>query len=393
MAIVAIVTASVASAGLPNALAYVVARDGFSARALLRHGRNWLIGSATFGLIAGGATVALMTRGPLAGVSVWLIVPWELLWIEGLMATQLVFACLQGERCFRVLNWFRLINPFVASALAFAFLLWLRHASLELGIIVFTVAGVVGAVTGGVICRRVLSPRMDHKGEPPSLSSMLRYGVRSIPGSTAPLETFSIDQGLVGLLLSPYTLGLYVVGGAFNNLPSLVLMGIGSVALPKVAAEHDHDRRVRLLRGVLLGSSFAALSIVVAVEGIVGWLLPLAFGHAFSHAVPVARLLILAGFFLSMRRVLGPLLLAIGCPGHGAIAEGLGLCVLAAMAATLIPAAGITGAAVALTVAAAAADGYMLGALIRTLNRLPETPSRVFREAVPTAVVSWPETT
>ncbi len=97
------------------------------------------------------------------------------------------------------------------------------------------------------------------------------------------------------------------------------------------------------------------------------WLLPFAFGASFAPAVSAARILIVAGFFLSIRRILVVFLQAVGRPGHTGYGELAALAVLVAFALLLVPPLGIVGAGFALLLAAGASDAYLLIALRRRL--------------------------
>ena len=48
------------------------------------------------------------------------------------------------------------------------------------------------------------------------------------------METFRLDQAVVGLFLTPAALGLYVVGLAFANLPRFIAQSVGYIAYPRI---------------------------------------------------------------------------------------------------------------------------------------------------------------
>ena len=153
--------------------------------------------------------------------------------------------------------------------------------------------------------------------------------------------------------------------GAFNNLPSVLLGSLGTIALPRIASETLRecspapDQKNSGCRSTHRGGT------TVLAELIVAWLLPLAFGANFASAVPAARLLIVAGFFLSIRRILVVFLQAVGRPGRTGVGEVAALVVLAVFAVLLIPPLGIVGASTALVLAAGASDVYLWLALRR----------------------------
>jgi O-antigen/teichoic acid export membrane protein len=192
---------------------------------------------------------------------------------------------------------------------------------------------------------------------------LLRYGLASIVGASAPIDSFSIDQVIVGVMLSRAQLGLYVVGGAFNNLTTVLLSSLGTIALPRIAGEPQAIARRRLIKRTAVAGALIAGGTTLFAELIVAWLLPLAFGANFAPAVPAARILIVAGFFLSIRRILVVFLQAVGRPGHTGVGEVAALAVLAISAVLLVPPLGIVGASSALVLAAGASDIYLWLAL------------------------------
>ena len=78
--------------------------------------------------------------------------------------------------------------------------------------------------------------------------SLLRFGIRGWLGTATPSEALRLDQVIVGLLLSPSALGLYVVGGSFSNLPRFIAQSVGLVAYPRIAAESDTSLAIRSLK-------------------------------------------------------------------------------------------------------------------------------------------------
>src|SRR6202011_5572558 len=68
---------------------------------------------------------------------------------------------------------------------------------------------------------------------------MCRFGLKSLLGSISVVQTFRVDQAVVGLFLAPVALGLYVVGLSVTNLPRFVALGVGWVAYPNIAGQAD----------------------------------------------------------------------------------------------------------------------------------------------------------
>jgi O-antigen/teichoic acid export membrane protein len=240
-----------------------------------------------------------------------------------------------------------------------------------LGVVV--ASNVVACAVGAAVAIRSL--RKETQTANLKVGALFSYGMRSLPGTTGPIEAFSLDQVAVGLLLSRSDLGLYVVAGAFNNLPSILVSGVGTIALPRISAERDPTARTRAIRKIgMLSVAMAAATSLVA-ELLVGSLLPLAFGADFASAVPIARLLILAGLLFAVRRMLVVFLQAVGRPGRTAVGEAASFIVLATLALALVPVWGVIGASIAVISAAGAGNVYLLWALTRADHEAIAAPT------------------
>ena len=169
-----------------------------------------------------------------------------------------------------------------------------------------------------------------------------------------------MDQAVVGLFLAPAALGLYVSAAAFTNLPKFVAQSIGMVAYPKIAAEPDDRRRRAVMRRfTLVAAGVCSAAVVALLIIVVSRLLPFFFGHEFDGAVGVARVLLVGGLFIGMRRVLSDGARGIGRPGAGTMAEVVSWVVLIPALAIALQY-GILGVAWALTGAAATSVAALL---------------------------------
>jgi O-antigen/teichoic acid export membrane protein len=179
---------------------------------------------------------------------------------------------------------------------------------------------------------------------------MLRFGLRGLLGSTSPIETFRLDQAVVGLFLSTASLGLYVAGLAFANLPRFIAQSIGYVAYPRVAGRSDEgEARAELWQFFWLAVGICSL-LVVGLELAVGRLVPIFFTHKFDGAVALTRILLVSALFLSARRVLTDGASGLGRPGLGTIAEVTSWAFLVPALAIFTPLLGARGVALALAV-------------------------------------------
>ena len=244
----------------------------------------------------------------------------------------------------------------------------------EIGLIEFTIAYVVGMVLAGAVTLAAALAGRVPPSEPTEVSQsmLVRFGLKGYVASLSPIATFRLDQVVVGLLLSPVALGLYVVGLAFTNLPGFIARSIGFIAYPKVAGTaHGQDTEMRRFFWFSIALSGTA---VLVLELTAGWLVPLFFGSEFDSAVTLARILLVSAFFDGARQILFDTSSGSGRPGLGSIAELTSWLVIIPAVAILLPLWGATGVATA-TALAAGASFLALALLVRRSNGELPAPS------------------
>jgi O-antigen/teichoic acid export membrane protein len=149
-------------------------------------------------------------------------------------------------------------------------------------------------------------------------SEMLRFGLKGVVGQASPLEHYRVDQIILGILAGPAALGISGVGSSFSNLTRFVAVSVGMVAHPRIAASPAQARGHSFSFGP---HSVVAGGIVLSLELLAGRLVPLFFGHEFSDAVPLTRIILISAFCFGLRRVLSDCLSGMGRPGAGSMAE------------------------------------------------------------------------
>jgi O-antigen/teichoic acid export membrane protein len=178
----------------------------------------------------------------------------------------------------------------------------------------------------------------------------LRFGVRGLLGYISPIESFRLDQAVIGLFLTPTALGLYVVGVSLTNLPRFLAQSVGLVAYPRIASVTALTEARRLSWRYFWLALAISLAVVIPLELSAATLITFFFGNEFAGATSVARILLLGTVILGARRVLADGARGMGYPGVGTLAEtGSWLALLPALA-LLLPALGLNGVALALVV-------------------------------------------
>lgn len=210
-------------------------------------------------------------------------------------------------------------------------------------------------------------PPIDHEGK--GILDLLRYGAKGMIGYLSPIDTFRLDQIVIGMFLSPAALGVYVVAQAFTNLPRLIAQSVGLIAFPHLASLGTTDRGGRRIGHFLLTANILMLPLVVVLVAVMPWMVKVLFGEAFTAAVPIARILILAAFFAANRRVVGEILRGLGMPQVSTWVEIVSLLMFGFGAVLLVPAFGSFGMALVIMATHAVGCLISLPLLVRHIRR------------------------
>jgi len=366
------VLAQIGSLGLPLAATYQLSRDRARAADVVRTlSRAALMQAGCLVLLHAGILAAVFWNDP---HSVRIGALLSLGVVPAILAQSYGVAILQGQQRFFAFNTLRTLPAATYSAAVLVIFL-AGGGNLEwvaVGWVASSLA--VGAVTLLIALRPL--PLRTARRQASSLSAMLRFGLKGLLGWTSPIETFRLDQAIVGLFLSPVALGLYVVGLAFANLPRFIAQSIGYIAYPRVASREGRAARAEMWQFFLLTVAASSL-VVVGLELSVSRLVPWIFGASFSGAVTLTRILLVGALFLSARRVLTDGAQGLGRPGLGTIAEISSWVFLVPALAIFTPLLGARGVALALSVSAALSFGVLL-ALVSGRWTWPGTwPGRV----------------
>lgn len=367
VAFLPVVLVQVAHLGLPQAVTYYVARDRDSAREVADLVRTPALVQAALVI---GLHVLLLPLF-LAGTSqtVWAAAAMCIVVGPSAIAQQYGLALLQGQRRFREFNTLRVL-PALMYSVSVLILLVLGKSSLTLAAAGWVLPQVIAtAVTGWVAFRGL----PDTRGSAvPARREMVRFGLKGFLGSASPMETFRIDQAVIGLFLAPVALGLYVSGLAYTNLPRFVAQSIGMVAYPRIAAEADADAARRAMWRFFWLTVVICALVIAPIWASAGLLVPFFFGKDFSAAVPVTRILLVGAACFAPRRILTDATRGLGLPHLGSIAEVASWLALIPTMLLLAPRWGIEGIAVSQAISAA----FALVLLVALLHRTP-SPTRL----------------
>lgn len=292
-------TTHLGSLGVPLSTTYWIASKGVATRTLIQSlGR--------FRRLQLG--IALTVQAVLVGLILVPRIPPGLVWMGllSLLATaaglpqMYGLAILQGMGRFGSFNLLRTLAGALYTVGVVA--MWaVGHATLATIGVVFALASILAAIATWATLLRMIPP---NETDRVTVRPLVSFGVRSLFGSASPVETYRLDQLLVGVTLAPVALGYYVVALAFTNLARFVGQSIGMITYPNIAGAKNKAAQLRLLRhDVALGAiacGIVTLSLIVVSPN----LIELFFGPDFASAVPVAQILLLATFFAAVRRIL-----------------------------------------------------------------------------------------
>lgn len=180
---------------------------------------------------------------------------------------------------------------------------------------------------------------------------IVHFGAKSFLGSATPLETFRLDQMIVGLFLTPVALGVYVAALAFTNLPRFVSQSFGRVAYPYIASRATHNEAKSAMWKFFAVSTGISGVVTLGLILVAGQLLPFFFGDDFRAAVTPMRILLIAAFAQSARAILSDGLRGLGYPVTGSVAEAAMWIVLVPLLALFAPHWQLNGVAASITVA------------------------------------------
>lgn len=342
------VAALVVGAGMGAASVYFVASRRMTVRQssgiLLAVG---LITGCLGALVVGGLAVSGVLSGVLPGIPVGLL-------MLGLLALPLTvtadyFAGIaQGRQRILQLNLLAALRGFVVAAVTGILLL-----ATPLGVTGAVAAMILGAgvYLGGLA---VLVNREGGTWVPSwntvAIRRLLGFGLRAHVGNLVQFFNYRLDMFLVNYFLGPAAVGVYTVAVLLAELLWYLPNAVGFVIFPKAAntpSEVMSTFTPRVFRATLSTSAIGALVLVVTGRPAIGTL----FSAAFLPAYEPMLLLLPGVVLLGGAKVLTNELAGRGYPHYNSITAAVALVITLAGDLVLIPRYGITGAAVASSLA------------------------------------------
>lgn len=203
---------------------------------------------------------------------------------------------------------------------------------------------------GGVVYFALIRRRTTRPGPSsirPAGSMLLSYGSQVWIGAIAGYLITRLDQTLLVPLSNEVQLGLYAAAVTVSELPLIFNNAIRDVIFSSLSSSFSADRLTRAARLSNLLTFLCAAALAVVTP----FLVPLAFGPAFTGSAPICEVLLLAVVVGNPGSVAGVGLSANGRPGLRSLSLLLGCALNVVCLLALVPSAGGMGAAVGTLVA------------------------------------------
>jgi O-antigen/teichoic acid export membrane protein len=307
----------------------------------------------------------------ISGAPILLAALLSLMQIPAAICIDYGLAFLLGTRRHGVTSVMRVFGPVIYAA-GMVGLYVADERSLTAAVIIASVTGIAAGVvvlsSGARALRtvRVEKSIVKQLGLAGARKEVLAFGRKGYVGYLSPVDSFRVDQLVVGFLVSPRALGLYVVGAAFTNFGRMIAMFVGLSATPEIAAQTDYFERRRAVQRTLLLAGGVLTVVTVVIGAVVIVAIPILFGNSYKSSVPVAEILLVAGWLLSMKRITVDTMRGAGEARVGTTAEMLNLLLFLAACGPLGLLLG--GPGVALALVFASAGGSLV--LVRKLRQL-----------------------
>jgi len=339
--------------GTTESLTYHVAAFPESRAGLVSVVAKFVVPASAASLFIFGGFVALGGRSGSISLAVLLLFA---LYIPIRIVVEQLLSLLQGDRRFPRFNIVRLIVV-VFSVVGFILLAWAGQLSVGTASLAYVVA-VAGAAVVAILA-----------AAPVSIAAPFRSGLRRSFWSFSIRNWFSVlsakgnttvDLLILSLVALPAIVGEYAVAMSVAAIVSLVGVGVGMVALPRLAESRDRAERSRTFWRLFLFTLVGTTGMSAAIFGLVGWLVPVFYGSAFAASVHLARVLVVGYFAVSLSALSGNALRGLNRPGVVAIAQ------LAGFLATVLLVA-LSSPVDAFRVAVASAVGFWITLVIETI--------------------------
>ena len=329
-----------ATFGIPEAVAYLVAKSPAALPGVARRGA-WLIllSGALATVICVLASTMLAGGDPALGrlivVASLAVIPTTVVLI--------LRACAAGLQRWRLVA----VEQALTAVLRLAGIAGLAVAGRLTplsAVIVIAAAPVLGGLAYLPLRhhhRRAAVPGADPVGA--STRHIVSYGSRIWIGSLTGVLLARLDQTIMTPLAGTYQLGLYAVAASVGDAALILHSAVRDVTFTADAARQDDQRLCASARI----SGFLSIAVAVILAALIPIGLPLVFGPDFAPAIPAALWMLAAVVVVAPGSIAGAGLSARGHPGLRSVSLLVACVVNVVVLLLLVPVLGATGAALA----------------------------------------------
>jgi O-antigen/teichoic acid export membrane protein len=336
--------ASLFTLGLPRAITYNLARQRAHESCLVLVGLLASLGVSLIAVLLGALLIPLwLGEYPPRIVE---MAQWAMLVTPAITLLWSINGVLQARAEFKPYNRNRYLPPLLtliglAGLAAFGVLSPVTAALVALGSplppLVLNLAWIVRTHRSGF------------SGPVQSLRRLLSYGLRSYGMDVAGVLSKEIDRVILVGLVGPAALGIYVVARSLSDVLRALPDAVVTVLFPKASSLDAKEAVPLLVCAAVISTGIAGLlALALAVAGPV--FLGLLYGEAFIPAVGPFRILLVDSVLIGFGWIVVQAFMACGKPGVVTAALLLGLAVTIPCMFLLVPALGISGAALALLI-------------------------------------------
>lgn len=264
--------------------------------------------------------------------------------VPALLLLQVFSAAFEASGDFTTSNQIRCLSPLV-TLLALCLLLFGDQLTPFSAAVSYAMLGSLPVYWLLIPLWRLFRPRW--RNMKACCSRLLSYGARSYGNDLLNTAAAQVDQLLVIGLMSPASMGIYVVAVSFARMLNVLQLSVAIVLFPRAAARPAEEVVALTGQAARVSATLTLLvGIVVMIFGPV--LLRLLYGSEFVEAVPVLRLLVIEVLFGGTAWVLMQTFMALGRPGTVTILQGTGFALALPLILMLVPVYGLMGAGFAL---------------------------------------------
>ena len=366
----------VAVLGVPNAVAYYVARTPDQRRDVFSTGLALSAALSALGVLAGVLLVPWIlgsqTAATRASARLYLVlIPLLALQhpaVMGLWAMQR-FRVWNALRIAPSLCWLAALLVVVGRGAPTAAAAALLYASLTALLVPLAAAAFLAATRGSLRFRWSIGRRL------------LAYGVPTALANVPSTLNYRLDQALMAAMLPASTLGLYAVSVSWSGALAPLTSAFASVLFPRLAAGGGKAAADDLGKGLRLTVLVAALG-TCGVALLTPLAMPLLFGAPFRAATPAALVLVVAAAFAALNGDLEESLRGLGGTRWPLLGQLAGLPVTVSLLAFLLRPLGLYGAAIASLFAYLTTSCVLVAGASRMTGRSPRTLLVPTREEV-----------